>query len=108
MTSIMPLMFQHGDLPEVYLKAHTLAVVGAARGKEEAAWIAAATLDRYLQSIGQPQIYGTQYQCRGNSDWSQEPYRRDLLPDALREATGVPPIPRQEDRLKEMAACKIR
>jgi hypothetical protein len=99
-------VFQHGDLPDDYLKAHALALVAAARGKAEAAWIAAATLDRYLESIGQAQIYGTQYQRRGNSDWSQEPYRRDLLPDALREATGVPPIPRQEDRLKEMAARK--
>jgi hypothetical protein len=29
-------------------------------GHEEAPWIAAASLDRYLVSIGQPQIYGTQ------------------------------------------------
>ncbi|HSI19400.1 MAG TPA: hypothetical protein VK980_16645 [Sphingomonas sp.] len=96
-------VFQHGDLPEDCLKAHALAVVAAARGKREAAWIAAATLDRYLQRIGQPQIYGTQYLRHGDKDWTQEPYRRDLLSDALREATGVPPIPRQEQRLKDMA-----
>ena len=96
-------MFQHGDLPEDCLKAHALAVVAAARGKPEAAWIAAATLDRYLQRIGQPQIYGTQYLKRDDKDWTQEPYRRELLSDALREATGVPPIPKQEERLKAMA-----
>lgn len=96
-------MFQHGDLPDDYLKAHALAVVAAARGKSEAAWIAAATLDRYLQHIGQPQIYGTQYLRHGDSEWTQEPYRRDLLSDPLREATGVPPISKQEDRLKDMA-----
>ncbi|HEU0067463.1 MAG TPA: hypothetical protein VFQ57_09520 [Sphingomonas sp.] len=99
-------VFQHGDLPEDYLKAHALATVAAARGKPEAAWIAAATLDRYLQRIGQPQIYGTQYLRNGSSEWTQEPYRRDLLSDALREATGVPPIPKQRDRLKEMSARK--
>jgi len=96
-------VFQHGDLPEDYLKAHALAVVAAAKGKSEAAWIAAATLDRYLQHIGQPQIYGTQYVRHDSKDWTQEPYRRDLLSDALRVATGVPPIAKQEERLKDMA-----
>ncbi|GGE93861.1 hypothetical protein [Sphingomonas prati] len=97
-------VFQHGDLPDDYLKAHALAIVAAARGKSEAAWIAAATLDRYLQHIGQPQIYGTQFLRHGDGDWTQEPYRRDLLSDPLREATGVPPIAKQGERLKEMAA----
>ncbi len=95
-------VFQHGDLPEDFLKAHALAVVAAARGKPEAAWIAAATLDRYLQRIGRPQIYGTQYQLRGAQGWTQEPYRRDLLSDALRDATGVPSISGQEERLEEL------
>lgn len=96
-------VFQHGDLAEDCLKAHALAVVAAARGKPEAAWIAAATLDRYLQRIGQPQIYGTQFLRHDDKAWTQEPYRRDLLSDALREATGVPPIAKQEERLKDMA-----
>jgi hypothetical protein len=97
-------VFQHGDLPEDCLKAHALAVVAAARGKREAAWIAAATLDRYLQRIGQPQIYGTQYRRHDDNAWTQEPYRRDLLSDALREATGVPSLPKQDERLKNLAA----
>jgi len=45
-------VFQHGREPGDYLKAHALALVAAARGKSDATWIAAATLDRYLQSIG--------------------------------------------------------
>jgi hypothetical protein len=96
-------VFQHGDLPEDCLKAHALAVIAAARGKPEATWIAAATLDRYLQRIGQPQIYGTQYRRDEEGAWTQAPYRGDLLSDALREATGVPPIRQQEVKLKEMA-----
>ena len=96
-------VFQHGDLADDCLKAHALAVVAAARGKREAAWIAAATLDRYLQRIGQPQIYGTQYLRHDDKAWTQEPYRRALLSDALREASGVPPMSQQEERLKEMA-----
>jgi hypothetical protein len=96
-------VFQHGDLPEHFLKAHALAVVAAARGKSEATWIAAATLDRFLQRIGQPQIYGTQFLRHASSAWTQEPYRRDLLPDALRQATGVPPISEQQGESDEMA-----
>ena len=100
-------VFQHGDLPEDFLKAHALAIVAAARGKSEATWIAAATLDRYLQHIGQPQIYGTQYLRHDDGEWTQEPYRRDLLSDPLREATGVPPIAKQQDQLGAMAG-KVR
>lgn len=94
-------VFQHGDEAEDCLKAHALAVIAAARGKEEAAWIAAATLDRYLQRIGQPQIYGTQFLHPPGGKWTQEPYRRDLLSDAVREASGVPPLAAQEDQQKD-------
>ena len=84
-------IFQHGSKKEDYLKAHALAVIAAARGKIGATWIAAATLDRYLQSIGQPQIYGTQFSNK-DGEWSQAPLRGDLLSDAIREASGVPPL----------------
>jgi hypothetical protein len=94
-------VFQHGDEAEDCLKAHALAVVAAARGKREATWIAAATLDRYLQRIGQPQIYGTQFLHPQGQKWTQEPYRRDLLPDAVREASGVPPLAAQEGQRKD-------
>jgi len=89
-------VFQHGDEPEDFLKAHALAVVATARGKQDAVWIAAATLDRYLQRIGQPQIYGTQFLHPPGEKWTQEPYRRDLLSDAVRAASGVPPLEAQE------------
>lgn len=96
-------VFQHGDKPEDFLKAHALAVVALSRGYSKAAWIAAATLDRYLQNIGQPQIYGTQFQHKSGQPWTQEPYRRDVLSDAVRQATGVPPLAKQEDQRKEWA-----
>jgi len=96
-------VFQHGDDPEDFLKAHALAMVAVARGKPEATWIAAATLDRYLQRIGQSQIYDTQFTHPPKQKWTQEPYRRDLLPDALWQATGVPTIAQQQDQLKDWA-----
>ncbi|MGN8000484.1 hypothetical protein ACTJKY_16120 [Sphingomonas sp. 22176] len=94
-------VFQHGEDSTDFLKAHALAVVAVARGKGEATWIAAATLDRYLQNIGQPQIYGTQFRHPPKQKWTQEPYRRDLLPDAVRRASGVPPLEEQDKQRED-------
>jgi hypothetical protein len=96
-------VFQHGDAPSDYLKAHALALLAVSRGKKSATWIAAATLDRYLMAIGQPQIYGTQFTKRDDG-WSQEPYQRELLSDAIREASRVPPIAQQERQRSALSA----
>jgi hypothetical protein len=45
-------IFQHRNNPEDYLFAHVLAMEAVLKGSDEAKWIEAATLDRYLQSIG--------------------------------------------------------
>lgn len=95
-------VFQHGSKPDDYLLAHTLALAAAARGMKDASWIAAATLDRYLQTIGQKQIYGTQFTRKGSEPMTQEPYDRTLIPDALRTALGVPVQAEQDKRLAEM------
>lgn len=71
-------VLQHGTEPDDFLKAHALAIAAIARGRADAAWIAAATLDRYLQRIGRGQIYGTQFN-RPAKIFTQEPYRSDLL-----------------------------
>lgn len=47
-------IFQHGDNPQDYLLAHVLAMAAMTKGDANARWIAAATLDRYLQSVKQP------------------------------------------------------
>jgi len=98
-------VFQHGGTPDDFLLAHTLAVLAVARGRQDATWIAAATLDRYLQSMGQKQIYGTQYRSPApGASWTQDPYDRALISDALREAMGVPVLADQEKRRVEMEA----
>jgi hypothetical protein len=95
-------IFQHGGDAADYLLAHTLATVAIARGRPDATWIAAATLDRYLQKIGQKQIYGTQFLNKGDDATTQEPYDRTLISNALREALGVPPQAEQERRRAEI------
>lgn len=94
-------VFQHGGKPDDYLLAHTLAMVAVARGQGSAIWIAAASLDRYLQSVHQPQIYGTQFSTKPNEHTTQEPYNRTLIPDALRRFLSVPSQAAQEEQSKE-------
>lgn len=97
-------VFQHGAQPDDFLLAHTLALAAAARGRKDASWIAAATLDRYLQHIGQKQIYGTQFRRTGSEPMTQDPYDRALIPDALRTALSVPVQAEQDKRLAGMQA----
>jgi hypothetical protein len=97
-------IYQHGSRPDDFLLAHTLAVIAAARGRSDATWIASATLDRYLQSVGQKQIYGTQFTAPPGKTTTQEPYDRTIVSDSLRSALGVPSIPDQEKQRQEFEA----
>lgn len=98
-------IFQHGGEPDDYLLAHVLAVTAVSKGHSRAPWIAAATLDRYLQNIGRSQIYGTQYRFpSGGGEVTQGEYDRELLPDALRVAAGVPTLEGQEDQRRQVQA----
>ncbi|NBW11669.1 MAG: hypothetical protein EBR82_26920 [Caulobacteraceae bacterium] len=98
-------VFQHGVQPDDYLLAHSLAVVAASLGADGAAWIAAASLDRYLQMKGEPQIYGTQTIARSGEAPIADPYNRDLVPDSLRTAMGVPTLAEQQAKLDAVRAA---
>jgi hypothetical protein len=108
------LIFQHGQTPEEYLFAHVLAVEALITGGSADKWIAAATLDRYLHAVNQPQVFGTQYpadKAAGNTPkpqvdprvWNvqrtQQPYDAKLLPDAVRRDFCVPDVSQQERNL---------
>jgi len=95
-------VFQHGDAPDDFLFAHILAMVAVKKGNADAIWIAAATLDRYLNKIGQPQVLGTQFHFDNNQPWTMEPYNRELLSDALRRELKVPPLAEQTKQLEEI------
>ena len=99
-------VFQHGDSSQDYLLAHTLAMVAVSKSDATAIWIAAATLDRYLEKIKQKQIYGTQYSSGEKNFWTQEPYDKDLISDALRRQLAVPSQAIQAEQLKAYAAQK--
>lgn len=89
-------IFQHGDTASDFMKAHLLAMVAISKGQTDAPWIAAATLDRYLQEIGRPQILGTQFTGNDDGKFTQEPYDRTVASDAMRQALQVPSLAEQE------------
>ena len=92
-------VFQHGHSAHDFLLAHALAMVALAKGRDKAKWIAAASLDRYLMNIGQPQIFGTQY-AKLDTSPTMEPYDRALISDAFRAELGVAGQAVQAERLK--------
>ena len=54
-------IFQHGDCPAHYLFGNRLAEIAMQADYQDAKWIYAASMDRYLMHIGENQKYGTQY-----------------------------------------------
>jgi len=92
------MVFQHGAEPRDYLFAHTLALVALAKGDPSASWIASASLDRYLQSIGQPQIFGAAFVGTGTN---QGAFDRELVSDAIRGELGVPALANQKEVMEQ-------
>ena len=97
-------IFQHGQRPSDYLYAHVLAVTAVNKGLHNAIWLSAATLDRYLHSIQQPQVFGTQFGSSTDSRDDQEPYDRGIVSDALREQWCVAPEAAQTKILSDQRA----
>lgn len=115
-------IFQHGDNTDDCLFAHVLAMEAVLKGSDEAKWIEAATLDRYLQSIGQPQVFGTQYPLDPNlphqahpavssqgafrTGRTLAPYNEQFLPDSARLDFCVPALSQQKENLAMFNAGK--
>jgi hypothetical protein len=115
-------IFQHGNNTDDCLFAHILAMEAVLKGSDEAKWIEAATLDRYLQSIGQPQVFGTQYPLDPNlphqahpavgsqgafrAGRTLAPYNEQFLPDTARLYFCVPALAQQKENLAMFNAGK--
>jgi hypothetical protein len=110
-------IFQHGDTADDCLFAHILSMEAMARGTASARWIAAATLDRYLQFTRQPQVFGTQYimdptqpvHAAGSpfpSGRTLKPYNDSFLSDAVRTDFCVPTLAQQKQNVAMFNAGK--
>lgn len=106
----LALVFQHSSNSEGLRLAHVLAVTAVAKGRSSARWLSAATLDRFLQSLHQPQIFGTQLlsesRDNGPTKWTMEPYDRKALTDIVRAAWCIIPLAEQEKILKDVQSGK--
>jgi hypothetical protein len=121
-------LFQHGQNASDYLFAHILATEAVALNYSRAKWISAATLDRYLQQIGQKQVFGTQYQGENLAYYLEHqhdpnvidkfktlsdqqtlaPYAPQILPDTIRAEFCVPPLALQEQHIADVKAGKAK
>lgn len=83
-------IFQHGADSTSYRLANELASKALAMDSTDtrARWITAASRDRYLQSVGKPQIYGTQLR-NVNGAWTLAPFDTTAVTDAERKWWGV-------------------
>jgi hypothetical protein len=99
------MIYQHGQNPDDYLLAHVLAVAAISKGCKDARWLAAATMDRYLRSIWQPQIYGTQFDRSSDHEpWSHQPMNETLVSDSIRAAQCVEALAKQKDDLAKTSS----
>ncbi len=97
-------IFQHGQRPSDYLYAHALAVTAVNKGLHNPIWLSAATLDRHLHSIQQPQVFRTQFGSLSDSRDDQERYDRGIVSDALRDQWCVAPEATQATILSDQRA----
>jgi hypothetical protein len=99
--SYASIIFQHSSDPADLMLAHVLSSTSYGMGGADR-WMMAATMDRYLQSIKQPQIFGTQFRTNdGGQTWTMEPYNRNGVTDAERALWCVVPLEQQEKVLQQ-------
>lgn len=95
------MIFQHGEDSTAYRFAHHLATkaVELDSTHNSARWLAAASWDRYLWSMGKSQWYGTQ-SILILGKWTLEPLDRNAVTDEERAKWRVPPLAESLRRIK--------
>ncbi len=88
------LLFQHGDMAHDYQQSWEMArkAVELDPNHGSAPWLSAAARDRYLWSVEEPQVYGTQFHKAADGAWTLEPIAAGTVSDDERRALGVPPL----------------
>ena len=97
------MIFQHGGKPEDYLLSHELSVAAVfMNGRERASWLptakwlAAASHDRFLVSIGRGQRFGTQLTKVADGPWILDKIDEGVS-DELRKAWNVPSLAKAKE-----------
>jgi tetratricopeptide (TPR) repeat protein len=100
------LIYQHSLALEDYRKAHELCLkaIDLDPTNKDAKWLAAASKDRELMTLGRPQLYGTQMTQR---DGKWVVYTVDpTVTDEERARWNVPPLAELQRRAERMNAAR--
>jgi hypothetical protein len=94
------LVLQHGGSAEEIRLAHSLSTVAATLGPEHksAKWLMAASWDRLMLRLKQPQWYGTQSTRDQSGRYTLYPVDPDAVTDADRAVLGVPSLAEAQAR----------
>lgn len=96
------MVFQHGTDPDDFKRAHDLCLkaVEMDPANDDARWLAAASMDRYLMYKGEPQLYGTQIKKVDDKWilWNVDP----SITDEERARWDVPPLAEAKERARQM------
>lgn len=96
------LIFQHGNCADHFKLSNQLAEKSMSLGNHDARWLYAASLDRYLMTLGKPQKFGTQY-VKNKESGRWELYTVDpATTDEERAHYDVPPLAETRKQLDEM------
>ena len=97
------MILQHGEGPEDFLLAHELCVAAMATGRidPKTRWLAAASEDRFLMSIGRPQRFGTQFHSEGAAPVRLYTVSDDVT-DGFRRLMAVPTLAEAKAREAEI------
>ncbi|MEM8599031.1 MAG: hypothetical protein AAGF99_03840 [Bacteroidota bacterium] len=99
------MIFQHGRDSTDYRNARDFAqrAYDLDPSNGTASWLIAAATDRYLWSVDQPQVYGTQSTKGDDGRWTLEPLDEDGVTEVERAARGVT-LQGARDRIARMNA----
>jgi len=102
------LIFQHGTSAQDYGMAHTLSMQGLSLDSTHAGLkqMFALTKDRWLWSMGLPQVYGTQYRVDNSGRWTIEPFDSTAVTDKERLAMGLKKLDYYRKQIKELNGGK--
>lgn len=100
------MILQHSNDARMNLLAHEFAIISWVKRDQRARWLVAASEDRFLMKIGQPQRFGTQYQSKSVGS-PLELYRMDnVVTNELRKEFEVPSPGQAMGALNDCPVCK--
>ncbi|WP_375578873.1 hypothetical protein ABWH96_17910 [Marivirga tractuosa] len=101
------MVFQHGGDSTSYAKAVKFMKKAIELDSTTNKWLLAAATDRYLLSIGKPQIYGTQYIKMRGEPWELQEIDTTQITDAERIEFGVETLAQQREKVKRMNSERL-